>query len=57
VSFFPDEFTPNSTTLIRFPRGRGSQLDDRPLDAKPDQLPVAVAAFEHFVRAPGCRIR
>jgi hypothetical protein len=30
------------------------QLDDRPPDAKPDQLPVAVAAFEHLISASGC---
>ena len=37
-------------TLIRLPHGCGLQLDDRAPDAKPDQLPIAVATFEHVVR-------
>jgi hypothetical protein len=30
------------------------QFDDRPPNAKPDQLPLAVAAFEHLIGASGC---
>jgi hypothetical protein len=30
------------------------QLDDRSPNAKPDKLPVAIAAFEHFIGSPGC---
>jgi hypothetical protein len=40
--------------LIRLPRGRGLQLNDRPPDPKPDKLPVVVAAFEHLIGSPGC---
>ena len=41
-------------TLIRLPYGYGLQLDDRSPNAKPDKLPVAIAAFEHFIASPGC---
>ena len=41
-------------TLIRLPCGYGLQLDDRSPDAKPDKLPVAIAAFDHFIASPGC---
>ena len=37
--------------------GHGLQLDDRPPDAKPDQLPFAVAAFKHLIGTSGCRSR
>jgi len=30
------------------------QLDDRPPDAKPNQLRVAVAVFEHLISASRC---
>jgi hypothetical protein len=40
--------------LIRLPRGRGLQLDDRLPDAKPDALPVVLAAFEHLIGSPAC---
>jgi len=38
-----------TATLIRLPHGRGLQLNDRPSGAKPDKLPLAVAAFEHLI--------
>ena len=38
-------------TLIRLSHGHGLQLDDRPLDAKPDQLPVAIVALQHLIGA------
>jgi hypothetical protein len=40
--------------LIWLPHGHGLQLDDRPPDAKPDKLPVAIGAFEHLIGSPGC---
>jgi hypothetical protein len=30
------------------------QLDDCPPDAKPDKLPVMIAAYEHFIGSPRC---
>src|SRR5947207_6041636 len=39
--------------LIRLPYGHGLQLDDHSPNAKPDRLPVAIAAFEHFIGSPG----
>jgi len=30
------------------------QLDDRSPNAKPDKLPVAITAFEHFIGSPSC---
>ena len=41
-------------TLIRLPYGCALQVDDRSPDAKPDKLPIAIAAFEHFIASPGC---
>jgi hypothetical protein len=43
-----------ATTLIRHPHGHRLKLDDRAADANPDQLRVAVAAFEHLISARGC---
>ena len=40
--------------LIRLPRGRGLQLEDRTPDRKPDALPVVLAAFEHLIGSPAC---
>jgi hypothetical protein len=38
--------------LIRLPHGHGLQLDDGKPDAKPDDLPVAITAFEHLELDP-----
>jgi hypothetical protein len=44
----------NPLTLIWLSHGRGQQLGDCPPDAKPDQLPVVVTTFAHFISPPGC---
>ena len=38
--------------LIRFAYGCGLQLYDRLPDAKPDALPLVLAAFEHLIGSP-----
>jgi hypothetical protein len=40
--------------LIWLPHGRGLQLNDCPLNPKPDKLPVAITAFEYLIGSPGC---
>jgi hypothetical protein len=42
-----------SHRLIRLPHRHGLQIGDRPPDANPDELSVAVTAFEHLIGSPG----
>ena len=42
---------------MRLPYGHCFQLDDSSLNAKPDKLPVAIAAFEHLIGSLSCHYR
>jgi len=39
---------------MRLSRRRGLQLNDCPLDPKPDKLPIALTALEHLIGSSGC---
>jgi hypothetical protein len=45
-------FQPVCPPLIGLPARNGLHLDDCPPDAKPDDLPLMIAAFQHLVSPP-----